>query len=683
MLAEQLLQGLRFGAGRAAKRSPSMSTTGGKVALDEKPSKSHLYWAYFWAGGEELPASRLLSCGAVIWLFYALGYLWIRGVVLDQDVVPAQIISGAIRYPVGHPHQLFYPIIYNLPNYAGALLWSLASGPWLLSFVRNLLSLFLSAYIAFSAATILTNVPMWGHVAALFTLSETLIQFGGRYPINIFPMFYSDGQIGFGIALLIAVLMAAGSWGIGGFFFGLLPAIHGAMTVVVYPWGACIALLRRRELLQSKRRFVVGAGLGIVICAILALYLFGHRTPFTDLPYRNATNGGLVQSAFNSTADYHRALPNARSLAYLISPLVFTLFSGLLLWSDRGETLQVARITLLSLGFASWPYVFGAWASQLLGVRLPEVVSMSMPNRFSNIAAFLLLPLTVAVMSRAREAMDRSGRTACDLLLAGLLLAEAVSMQGPRYRLAHGLIFAAWGLALGMSVCAFWSDTKRCVTIIAGSIVVGVTLSLVTSPYKMIITTVFAAALIGSVILLQVLRRLAPSMNFATAALFGAAVLTTALSIPGPKLVDEQSWGKISSYEKGLGWWLASHSSPDEMVLPPVVPRTELQAKVNRPVLMELETLYLMTYMPSLAAPIGMMAKDLYGIDFTDPDQLVEVFSSRNLSQKTLDRIWIERTQEEWRSIGRKYKFRFVLSRNPLHLSAVFPGPTWTLYCIP
>ncbi|GEM_PF-2361017 len=70
-----------------------------------------------WTGAEEITISRMLTWGALIWGLYSAIQLMANGIVLDQVLEPAQIISGSVPYPSEHPRQLrdftdnghFYP----------------------------------------------------------------------------------------------------------------------------------------------------------------------------------------------------------------------------------------------------------------------------------------------------------------------------------------------------------------------------------------------------------------------------------------------------------------------------------------------------------------------------------------------------------------------------------------------
>ena len=105
------------------------------------------------------------------------------------------------------------------------------------------------------------------------------------------------------------------------------------------------------------------------------------------------------------------------------------------------------------------------------------------------------------------------------------------------------------------------------------------------------------------------------------------------------------------------------------------------------PVLMELETLYLMTYLPALAPVIGEMARDFYGIDYADPAHLARFLTRGRVEiiKDPLRRAWQSRTSNEWLGLSKKYHFRLVLSptRVPLDLTPALRGPVWTLYTIP
>jgi hypothetical protein len=148
-----------------------------------------------------------------------------------------------------------------------------------------------------------------------------------------------------------------------------------------------------------------------------------------------------------------------------------------------------------------------------------------------------------------------------------------------------------------------------------------------------------------------------------------------------------ERWDTIKPFDVQLSAWLKSNASPNEFMLGPIFPRPQIQSKTGHPVLMEMETLYLMSYMPNLSSSIGTMAKDLYGVDFTDPDQMARVQADPGpLVESTYwASQWRTRSREQWQALGKTYKFRLVLAVSgvPLDLPVALPGEEYTLYLIP
>jgi hypothetical protein len=142
----------------------------------------------------------------------------------------------------------------------------------------------------------------------------------------------------------------------------------------------------------------------------------------------------------------------------------------------------------------------------------------------------------------------------------------------------------------------------------------------------------------------------------------------------------------LSDDDRAIDEWLNRNARPDELVLVTLLPRPELQGKTGQPVLFEAETLWLMTYMPRLAPLIGTMAKDLYGVDYTNPAELETLCGDGvvSIGCATWTRAWTRRSREEWKNLSSKYGFRLVLAPSgvKLDVEAAFKGDRWTLYRI-
>jgi hypothetical protein len=101
----------------------------------------------------------MLAAGALVWLAYAVLWLWLEGPILDEAVA-APVIPGEAGYPAGHPNTIVYrrgvTVLYQL----GARHWVLHPDPWWISATRNVAFLFVSAFMPFAVVVVCTRRPM-------------------------------------------------------------------------------------------------------------------------------------------------------------------------------------------------------------------------------------------------------------------------------------------------------------------------------------------------------------------------------------------------------------------------------------------------------------------------------------------------------------------------------------------
>ena len=410
---------------------------------------------------------------------------------------------------------------------------------------------------------------------------------------------------------------------------------HRRMAVVIWPWSLCYLYIYCRRIGSPERkRLLVSVCAGLAVCGALAGYIWLTAPPIQHAPpYDSQANGPVLYQQFEATTDAHRQPLTVVSPAYLIQPLALVALIVLYGWKNRESRRLVAGMILFSL--LIWSYVGGAWLFQRIFHWLPTAVRISMPGRFSNLTAMLLIPLAVALIARSRPAAT---------IFSLLFLVQAALTPQYHEFLRLYFIYVIWGAAL---VACIWLGRER--------------------P--------------------EGRSWQVPSWCPPIAFLIAVAV---SLGVP-----SNAAWAdlrartpgyRIKPYDRQLSAWLASNARPDEPILVPSGPVSELQTKTGHPVIMELETLYMMTYKPDLAAVIGPMAEDFYGIDYAHPDRLRPVMNGGRIfpGSSRLTAVWQSRTAAEWQALRRKYNFRLVLSLSdiPLPLKPVLPGSRWTLYSI-
>ena len=133
----------------------------------------------------------------------------------------------------------------------------------------------------------------------------------------------------------------------------------------------------------------------------------------------------------------------------------------------------------------------------------------------------------------------------------------------------------------------------------------------------------------------------------------------------------------VSAFDRELSAWLSQHAQAQELIVAPIDPVLELQAKTAHPVLIEAETLWLMSYAPRLSGVIGEIARDVYGVDYGATSQ-IERLRTGLLSDPIWLETWKSRSRAEWAGLRRKYGLRLVLSQTPLDLPVAIRGAEWS-----
>jgi hypothetical protein len=615
-------------------------------------------------------------CGA-----YAAFYIAMTGPVLDMGVESAQVIAGVVRYPSGHPYDVYHRHVYSLLNYVTAGVLAISNAT-IATVFRNWLFLFSSVYAAFALGAVLTRGDKWGYAAAAVTASGTMLQFSGRYPMSVFPTINSDGHLGLEAALIAAAFLVARWQRTAGWLLGLLPAVHGALAALTWPWAlACLWWNGTWRSPTSRRALLSGLVPGCAISAVLAGAIAIQRipAPFATAPHADAE---LVRRQFTALTDHHRAQIDPTSLAYLLGPLTLALLSIALL-RQIGDTLERRAIRwFVMLAVAGWVVVYAAAAGLAWRGWLPGPVESLMPFRFSNVGVSMIVPFAIAAIASASSAHGGARRLVLGGLAVVAVFANAVALLAWPSTIASGPIaFALVGFAFGAL-----TDLESAAPIAwAGLAAIGVTL-LVTPPAELRLTRAVALA-IGAALATLGARVLSRRWRWDWLARPAPLLIGCLCAAVAPFRTDPR-WRAPASVvrpgESALTSWLDAHTTRDELILAPISTKVEIQLKTGHPVLFETETLYLMQYMPSLSAEIGQLTRDLYDVDYTSTGAIPHQPNGRLDTDNPLwERTWPGRTRSEWQTLASRYGFRLVFSKVELTLPIAVRTPLGVLYRIP
>ena len=294
------------------------------------------------------------------------------------------------------------------------------------------------------------------------------------------------------------------------------------------------------------------------------------------------------------------------------------------------------------------------------------------------------------------------------VLLTGiymLLGGDSLRFLAPLLRGSVGvryLIFSVWGLLFSLEM---FSGGRRLVDGLATLAMVGALAGvlLLVSPDSRVATSFLASFLLASAALaigpkaLQFTRfnfqswssglglaMIAACFLVGVGTLVHVQVLDKLHAIQGENNYDLGRWDVVSEYDQELDRWLKANADPNEMILPAFLSQPqEIQAKTGQPVLMDLGTLYTLSYNPSLAPQVKILMGDLYGIDYANSDQVAMIGGSSYF--EIAAETWNERTLQKWQALGHKYGFRLVVAPagSTLDLPVALSNPAWTLHAIP
>jgi len=650
--------------------------------------------------------------GLAFWFVFCIVAVLLRGVQWDEQYEFAQLITGSVQYPEGHPYPYCTRNALNLQIYATSLLYWLTPSPAVVCGFRNVLSLMATVLPVFLLGTVLSGRALWGSAAVALILMGIHQEFDACYQMFAWPSYASIGHFGRGYALATLALLLGGNWRAGLFLLGLMPCVHIGQMPILLAFSVCYgagALWRGDR--QRLLRALPWAALGLGLCAVVWVNKGAIHVPLpTEGPYFSSADPHSVWAGFIAQ-DGLRALPG-RPTKYTNSFIILAamlLLGGAVAWAKSRQP-KAGRIRVWAW---VWLYVLLAAAAvwgimaihSVAGARIPYLLIAWMPYRFANHAAYILLAALPAVLVCAGSRLP-GGETTGRVLVAGALLFSAlrpllgVVLPGPLFSRyvagGEGLLFGLCGAAAGMLFLQSREDRVFQRTWQAVCLAAVVVLAVVHQFGTFCALAGFAVSLL--------LYGLASSRAFAPAERGALPARGAAAPKPLPRglfAVPSSGWAlgvmglvvatllfgqwrgrqhlATTPFDQSVVSYLEEHGEQTAMLLARPEQYT-LQAKTGHPVMADTCLASWIPYMPTMGPTVQKIHHDFYGTQFE-----VSPPGQSGGDALTWSQLWQRRTVDEWQALSREYALHYVIAPNtvPLDLPIEVAGDAETLYRIP
>lgn len=645
------------------------------------------------------PLRPTLLGGALSILIFVAASAIVNPVVVDETLGSGAVLAELPPYPAGHPHVHFYERAFSLGNHATARALELGVPRDAISLARNGLALFLALFAPFAAALCFTRRVSLAILASVLAALEAPCAYDGLYPVLVFPDIYSHGQIGQSLAVLVAVAWIGGASRTAGFLTGAMPMLHAGVfpPLVLFTW-LYLGLARGRPRGAKLRQALLAGIAGLGACAaFFALTRIGVAPATGAGPYAAPGVDSAAGFGFVTLTDFHRQVPDFTRYGYLAHALALVGLSLAVLRGGRelgarSNGADAAARWGLVLAIIAWSYTLAGASLQRLDI-LPQVVLMAMPSRVTNLSTILLAPLTAVAWQRALDRLDVRTRAALWTLagMAATALAVWLWFRGPWAARDHVFAFA-WGCVLGAGAAA-WPLARR-VGLGCTLALVGACLLLVleypqpprhfslAAGFLLAVAYALGARLVREPVV-SVAVRAAPGLALCGGLLAAAANVPTRFADFGKQFRCDV----LSRDDRQMIAWMAANVAPGEPLVTAAWVRLEMQQKTAHPVLIETETLWMLTYMPELGSTVGPMVEDFFEVDYADREAVLALSGGERLAltHPHWSRVWSERSESRWRELAEKYDFELVVSPQdtPLQLPCVVDGERVDLYRVP
>ncbi|MBL7645812.1 MAG: hypothetical protein JNK74_06425 [Candidatus Hydrogenedentes bacterium] len=615
----------------------------------------------------------------------------VRGVRWDETWEHAQILTGQVVYPEGHPLALYVHNAFSLQTYISAGMLYAGAGPALVCGFRNVLFLLASVLPVYALTATLTRSVLAGLLAALLMMQGVMLEFDGSYPTMVWPEIYSNGHIGGGVVLLALAALVAGRFRRAFFLLGLIPCIHVGQWP---PLAVTVGLFGGHALMVSKKaaapRAVRWAGVFLLGLCLTALFWVVHRQFTLPLPASGPFAAGgdteAVWRGYTTLHDPHRRFPPGNGHVILAGTILLAWL--LAIWG--GEH----RLRRTGLGLALYTSIIGlvVWGTMavhaVLGPDIPFLLIAWMPYRMINHVPAIALSLMVALILTRWP--TRGWR-----LLAG---AAAIGMLQPLWPWVVGETFHRRYLAGGECVpfLLYGASLFAVLVVAVGQGARWRAIALAAAPIMPLAMyhRFGAACVVAGIFIAFALDRKFESIagfpkfyRSGRWAIWKQAARRSRFRIPVPLIVA--GCALILIHQAGHRQQLPASALQERMesalfargdvclLAPP--DSLLLQATTNYPVLADVATPSLISYVPAIGPSIESMYSDIYGISFRLPEP-----GMRQEPTTPWQRLWRERDQATWVELSRRYEFTLVLAPVdlPLQLTEILADESYALYAV-
>lgn len=599
------------------------------------------------------PSHRAIWLGALFWVIFAVIAVLLRGVQWDEAYQHAQVFIGKVVYPEGHPRFIYIRNVFSAQTaLSAALLWLVDSAAVFCG-IRNVLFLIATAVPVYLLAAFLGRRALWGHLAVVLALNHVLLEFDSTYPLAMWPNVWSNGHIGMGWTIMALALLVGGYRRAAFLMIGLLPAIHLGQAPPIYLLAAAFLAWQfyRRDWAALKKALIWGA-IGIAGCVAYAVVHHVYKAPLpAEGAYYSPDPVLPIWQGFTHYYDIHRQPPSANSLLALSAALILGAGAA---WVHRHRRPAPAWTWAFAYILAIAAVVLPLVALQRI-CELPFLLTVWMPFRLINHVPFVLLALTAAFLgARSRRYPGPFMLLGGILLILSLRLLWARLLPHDFYRgyvlMGDWALFALSGGCWAAIILATHSKAVRWGCLLATPFLIAATAAF--HQYGALWVCIGGATL-AAPLFVRRLRSGAFPIGIRRPLLYGLC----AASMVAPIYVQYVTRSSPVGHPSPVAQYLGAQREEDA-VLAADPHALYVQIETGHAVVADADLPAYLSYVPALGPAINRLFIDLYGMDFSAPPPAGE--------KNKWQRIWKQRSAHEWRELGQRYGFDYVVAAESL-----------------